>query len=61
MAVPRLSNLQFETNFREDMVLDPVFKMEFSAFGSDALPAGVASGGCDPDGSRGVEAVEKWW
>jgi len=43
------------------MVLNPVFKMEFSTFGSDALPAEVTSGGCDPDGSRGVEAVEKWW
>jgi len=43
------------------MVWDPAFEMEFIVFGSDALPAGVASGGCDPDGSRGMEAVEKWW
>jgi hypothetical protein len=43
------------------MVLDPAFEMEFIAFGSAVLPAEVASGGCDPDGSRGVEAVEKWW
>jgi hypothetical protein len=35
--------------------------MEFDAFGSAALPAEVASDGYEPDGSRGVEAVEKWW
>jgi hypothetical protein len=43
------------------MIWDPGFEMEFVAFGSEWLPAGMASGGCEPDESRGVEAVEKWW
>ncbi|NBW96874.1 MAG: hypothetical protein EBR28_09130 [Planctomycetia bacterium] len=43
-----------------DMAWDPAFEMEFSAVGSASLPA-IASGGCDPDGSRDTEAVEKWW
>jgi hypothetical protein len=44
-----------------DMVRDPVFVMEFSAFGDGEAPARVASGGDEPDGSRCGEAVEKWW
>jgi hypothetical protein len=43
------------------MVWGPVFEMEFVAFGSEWLPAEMTSGGYEPDGSRGVEAVEKWW
>jgi hypothetical protein len=43
------------------MVWDPVFVMEFIAFGGGLPPAEVASGGDEPDGSRGGEAVEKWW
>jgi hypothetical protein len=44
-----------------NMVRDPVFVMEFIAFGGGLPPAEVASGGHEPDGSRGGEAVEKWW
>jgi len=37
-----------------DMVWNPVFVMEFIAFGGGVPPAELASGGDEPDGSHGA-------
>jgi hypothetical protein len=39
----------------------PAFVMEFIRVCGPTPPPDIASGGCDPDGSRGREAVERWW
>jgi hypothetical protein len=61
-AIAALSDRQHPRGrLDEAMVWDPVFVMEFISFGGGVPPAEVASGGDEPDGSRGGEAVEKWW
>jgi hypothetical protein len=52
VALPR--QLQREVLLNIDMVWNPVFVMEFIAFGGGVPPAELASGGDEPDGSHGA-------